>query len=66
MCPDAAVKLGIITFINHVTSTDSIVAKYNDLFEGIGKMRSIKVKLNTTDNVAPVAPRLFQIAYSGN
>ena len=57
LSPDTAVQLGIIRFINRVSSTDTVVGNYNDLFEGTGKVKDVKIKLQIENNVTPVAQR---------
>ena len=37
------------------TAVDHLVSEYDDLFQGLGKLRNVKVKLHIDDTVKPVA-----------
>ena len=52
-----AVELQIIPKINTVkmSRTEEILEKYNDVFEGLGKLKERKIKLHVDESIAPVA-----------
>ena len=54
-----AEKLGLVQILNRIngeiTETESLLAEYSDLFQGLGKLKNYKVKLHIDESVQPVA-----------
>ena len=63
-----AQELGMITVANTVetepSTVEELLGKFSDTFEGIGKMKGIKVDLNIDADVKPVAQPLRRIPFS--
>jgi hypothetical protein len=63
-----AQELGMITVANIVetepSTVEELLGKFSDTFEGIGKMKGVKVDLNIETDVKPVAQPLRRIPFS--
>jgi hypothetical protein len=63
-----AQELGMVTVANTVetepSTVEDLLGKFSDTFEGIGKMKGVKVDLNIDTDVKPVAQRLRRIPLS--
>ena len=46
-----------------VTSVDSLIAEYDDLFHGIGKLKGVQVKLHIDDQIQPVAQKHRRVPF---
>ena len=46
-----------------VTSVDSLIAEYDDLFHGIGKLKGVQVKLHIDDRIQPVAQKHRRVPF---
>ena len=46
-----------------VTSVDSLIAEYDDLFHGIGKLKGVQVKLDIDDQIQPVAQKHRRVPF---
>ena len=46
-----------------VTSVDSLIVEYDDLFHGIGKLKGVQVKLHIDDQVQPVAQKHHRVPF---
>ena len=62
-----AVHLGILDIqLNHISSTpmcEQLCRKYPSVFEGIGKLKGIKLQLHINTKVAPVAQKARRIPF---
>ena len=56
---ETAQELGMVTVTNIVKTellrVEGLLEKFSDMFDGIGKMKGVKVNPNTDTNVKPVA-----------
>jgi hypothetical protein len=63
-----AQELGMFTVANTVetepSTVEELLGKFSDTFEGIGKMKGVKVDLNIDTDVKPVAQPLRRIPFS--
>ena len=63
-----AQELGMVTVVNTVetepSTVEELLGKFSDTFEGIGKMKGVKVDLNIDTDVKPVAQSLTRIPFS--
>jgi hypothetical protein len=63
-----AQELGMVTVANIVetepSTVEELLGKFSDTFEGIGKMKGVKVDLNMDTDVKPVAQPLRRIPFS--
>ena len=46
-----------------VTSVDSLIAEYDDLFHGIGRLKGVQVKLHIDDQIQPVAQKHRRVPF---
>ena len=57
----ACTDLGIVTIVNKVSSEpEDIFEEFKDIFEGIGKLKDVKVKFHIDESVTPVAQKHFR------
>ena len=65
-----AQELDMINIIKKVeqeaskTKVDELLGEYSDIFEGIGKMKGVKVDLNIDDKIEPTAQPCRRIPFS--
>ena len=66
----SAIELGVLKLhipekpVNSVTVKEDLIARYKDLFQGVGKLEGYQVKLHINPEVQPVAQPLRRPAFS--
>ena len=67
---ETAIDLGVLNLkevVNSVTNNDSeinnIITEYKDVFQGLGKMKNIKISFDINENIPPVSQHLRKIPY---
>lgn len=64
LCFKSAEALGLVSIVYKVASSQNIQSAYPRLFEGLGKLQGIEVKLHIDKSVPPVAQKLRPIPFS--
>ena len=64
---DTAIQLGVLKMganVNSISSMASLVEKYNDVLQGVGKLKDHQVRLHVDPSVTPVAQTVRRIPFS--
>ena len=64
---ETAIQLGVLKLGNQictVTSKETIMSDYKEIFEGVGKLKDYQVKLHVTPDVPPVAQPVRRTPFS--
>lgn len=64
LCSKSAEALGLESTVYKVASSQNIQCAYPRLFEGLGKLQGIEVKLHIHMSVPPIAQKLRPIPFS--
>ena len=60
---ESSVDLKLVAFINMTSCNKSLQEEFHSVFQGIGKMRGVKLKLHIDDSVRPVQQRQRRIPF---
>lgn len=63
LCCKSSVELELVNFAFSINSSNDVMSKFQDRFEGMGKMKDIEVKLHINQEVKPIEQKTRRVPF---